>query len=52
MVENNNGKKIRGKPCVILLTEYRTAKNPEKVSKELWGLTYILQGTKYFVGPK
>lgn len=34
--------------------EYRTAKNHnlEKLSKDLWELIYILQGTKYFVGPK
>lgn len=54
MVGNTIGKKVRGKPCVILLTEFENAKNhnPEKVAKELCDLINILQGIKYIAGPK
>lgn len=56
--QENNGRKYdwneRGKPCVILLTEFGSVKNhnPEKVVKELCNLINTLQGIKCIVGPK
>lgn len=54
MVGNMIGKKVRGKPYVILLTIFRSAKNhdPEKVGKELCNLINTLQGIKCIIGPK
>lgn len=54
----NNGRKYnwkeRGKPHIMLLTDFGTVKNrnPEKAAKELCNLINILQGIKCFVGPK